>query len=123
MNIGLFGKYWTPKQCLVFFRKFARRIFPSRAGIRDSICTRIRRIFAFYLEDGKYDATALEENLKEALGQGSIFGSAKSRLSGMKFAVTATTISDATLCLISNYNGEGSVGKDPSMAQYLHARF
>jgi len=32
----------------------------------------------------------------------------------MKFAVTATTISDATLCLISNYNGEGTPGRDLS---------
>jgi hypothetical protein len=39
----------------------------------------------------------------------------------MKFAVTATTISDARLCLISNYNGEGSYGKDPSASRNPHA--
>jgi hypothetical protein len=32
----------------------------------------------------------------------------------MKFAVTATTISDATLCLISNYNGEDTPVRDSS---------
>jgi hypothetical protein len=72
-----------------------------------SICAIIRRILAFYLEDGKYDATVLEGALKEALGLDPIFGPMRSRPSGMRFAVTATTISDATLCLISNYNGEG----------------
>ncbi|CAD6446984.1 b676c3b9-d294-4f59-a3cf-c881fe8cd879-CDS [Sclerotinia trifoliorum] len=36
------------------------------------------------------------------------------RPSGMKFSVTATTISDATLCLISNYNGNGPPGRDSS---------
>ena len=74
----------------------------------------IRRSFSFYLEDGKYDATRLESNLKEALGHDPIFDTVESRASGMKYAVTATTISDATLCLISNYNGEGDHSKELS---------
>lgn len=48
----------------------------------------------------------MENALKDALGQDPMFG-AKRVPSGIKYAVTATTISDATLCLISNYNGEG----------------
>ena len=36
-----------------------------------------------------------------------MFDSIESRPSGMKYAVTATTISDATLCLISNYRVDG----------------
>jgi hypothetical protein len=79
-----------------------------------SICAIIRRIFAFYLEDGKYNATVLEDALKEALGLDPMFGPTRFGPSGMRFAVTATTISDATLCLISNYNGEGQYGKDSS---------
>lgn len=113
-TIGLFGKYWSPKKCIAFFRRFARNIFPSKMGFRRSICTMIRRTFSFYLEDGKYDATRLEENLREALGQSPIFDSVGPRPSGMKFAVTATTISDATLCLISNYNGHGDQSKELS---------
>ena len=74
----------------------------------------IRRTFSFYLEDGKYDATRLEGSLKEALGYRPMFDSVESRASGMKYAVTATTISDATLCLISNYNGEGDHSKELS---------
>ena len=74
----------------------------------------LRRIFAYYLEDGKYDASLLDETLKEALGLGPIFDSVEGRPSGVKFAVTATTISDATLCLISNYNGQGSHSKELS---------
>jgi hypothetical protein len=55
-------------------------------------------MFEFYFSDGKYNAEVLEHCLKEA------FGLVKSRPSGMKFAVTATIISDATLYLFSNYN-------------------
>jgi hypothetical protein len=54
--------------------------------------------------------------MKEALGLDPIFTPVTSRASGMKFAVTATTISDATLCLMSNYNGEGNHGKELSTA-------
>ena len=80
----------------------------------------IKRLFAYYLEDGKYDATLLEDTLKEALGSDSMFGSVSLRPSGLKFAVTATTISNATLCLITNYNGEGDVSKGLRMSQKLH---
>ena len=74
----------------------------------------LRRIFAFYLADGGYDTAVLEAALKEALGLGRVFDSVKSGPSGIKFAVTATTISDATLCLISNYNGNNPPGRDSS---------
>lgn len=56
----------------------------------------------------------MEDALKEALGLDPVFGPTSLGSSGMKYAVTATTISDATLCLISNYNGEGHYGKDSS---------
>ncbi|CZT53522.1 uncharacterized protein RSE6_15143 [Rhynchosporium secalis] len=117
--IGFFAKSWTPKQCLEFFLKFARIIFPPKRGYKYSICAILRRIFASYIADGGYDAVVLEKALKEAFGLGRVFDSANSRPSGMKFAVTATTISDATLCLISNYNGNCPPGSDSS---YKHLR-
>ena len=66
---------------------------------------KLRRFFASYLADGQYDATFLEETLQNAYGNGPLFDSVHLRPSGMKLAVTATTISDATLCLFTNYNG------------------
>lgn len=62
--------------------------------------------------DGRHDEEEVEETLKEALGLGPMLDSVQSGPSGMKFAVTTTTISDATLCLISNYHGEGSHSAD-----------
>jgi hypothetical protein len=58
--------------------------------------------------------------MKEAIGLDPIFTPLKSRSSGIKFAVTATTISDATLCLMSNYNGEGSHSKELSVFALFH---
>ena len=58
--------------------------------------------------------------MKEALGLDLIFTPLRSRSSGIKFVVTATTISDTTLCLMSNYNGEGSHSKELSVFALFH---
>jgi len=99
-----FAKYWGTRRCLEFFHYFAKRIFPSdRTG--GSVFSKLRRFFASYLADGQYDATFLESTLQETFGGGPLFDCVHLRSSGMKLAVTATTISDATLCLFTNYNG------------------
>ncbi|CZS99515.1 uncharacterized protein RAG0_07882 [Rhynchosporium agropyri] len=77
----------------------------------------VLRLLGSLLNSG-YDVAILEEALKEVLGSDRMFNSVKSRLSGIKYAVTAMTISDATLCLISNYNSSSPPGKD-SRYKYL----
>jgi hypothetical protein len=102
--LALFAKYWGTRRCLEFFHYFAKRIFPSdRTG--GSVFSKLRRFFASYLADGQYDATFLESTLQETFSGGPLFDCVHLRSSGMKLAVTATTISDATLCLFTNYNG------------------
>ncbi|OBT40488.1 hypothetical protein VE00_07880 [Pseudogymnoascus sp. WSF 3629] len=119
INLGLFGKNWTPEQCLTFFCKFAKIIFASKAKARSSIwswvslCSWISWIMR--ISGGRYDADILEKFLQEAYGTTPMFHTA--RPSGMKYAVTATTLSDATLCLISNYHTEG---KPTSNLGYKH---
>jgi len=65
-----------------------------------------------FFADGRYNAEVLENILKETFGSQPLFGTKCQRPSGMKIAVTATTISDATLCLFANYNGAGNYNKD-----------
>ncbi|KFZ02091.1 hypothetical protein V500_00459 [Pseudogymnoascus sp. VKM F-4518 (FW-2643)] len=134
INLGLFGKNWTPDQCLTFFCKFAKIIFASKAKARFSIwswislCSWVSWIMR--ISGGRYDADILEKFLQEAYGTTPMFHTA--RPSGMKYAVTATTLSDATLCLIavtattlsdatlcliSNYYTEG---KPTSNLRYKH---
>ena len=69
-------------------------------------------LLASYFADGRYNATSVEKTLKKTFGSRPLFDSTGIRPSGMKIAVTATTISDATLCIFSNYNGSGSYDKD-----------
>jgi hypothetical protein len=61
------------------------------------------------VSDGYYDATELEAFLKQSFGsQKRLFDTPKFSFSGVKIGITATTISNATPVIFSNYNGEGS---------------
>ncbi|KFY30375.1 hypothetical protein V494_08174, partial [Pseudogymnoascus sp. VKM F-4513 (FW-928)] len=110
INLGLFGKNWTPDECLTFFCKFAKIIFASKTKARLSIWSWISLwswvSWIMRISGGRYDVDILEKFLQEAYGTTPMFHTA--RPSGMKIAVTATTLSDATLCLISNYYAEGN---------------
>ncbi|KAM3064705.1 hypothetical protein ACMFMF_011797 [Clarireedia jacksonii] len=104
--LAMFARYWDIQKCLRFFQTFAKRVFPSKFGSKLSMLGKAKRFITSYLADGQYDATFLEKTLRQAFGLGPLFGSTSPNVSGMKIAVTATTISDATLCLFCNYNGE-----------------
>lgn len=91
-----------------------RVIFLQKRGYRYSICTIIKRIFTFYVTDSSYDTIVLENALKETLGSGRVYDTMRTRLSRIKFVVIATTISDAILCLISNYNSNSPPSRDSS---------
>jgi hypothetical protein len=54
-----------------------------------------------------YDVDILEKFLQEAYGTTPMFHTA--RPLGMKYVVTITTLSNATLCLISNYHTKGKL--------------
>jgi hypothetical protein len=110
--IGLWIEYWGTKKYLAFFYKFARSIFLSQSRTKYTRFTKIRAFFALYFCDARYNANNLEDILQITFGSCLLFGSIRSRPSGMKIAVTATTISDATLCIFSNYNGNGGYHKD-----------
>ena len=73
MILGLFAKYWSPKECLIFFHKFARSIFQPKTNVTKSLYGMIKRIFSSYIADGKYNVSTLEMFLKEALGMALIF--------------------------------------------------
>ncbi|KFY11829.1 hypothetical protein V491_07045 [Pseudogymnoascus sp. VKM F-3775] len=98
---------------------FAKIIFASKAKARLSIWSWMSLwswiSWIMRISGGRYDADILEKVLQEAYGTTPMFHTA--RPSGMKYAVTATTLSDATLCLISNYHMEG---KQTSNLGYKH---
>ena len=67
---------------------------------------RLRDLFRCWLSDGCYDVGALEHALKEVFGNTRrLFDTDPKGPSGQKVAVTATTLSDASTYIFSNYNG------------------
>ena len=107
--LAMFRMNWNVTYCTDLFDRLARQLFPRR---NRSICAQIRDFLACYLRDSRYDATPLELNLKDVFGHDPLFGVVKDCPSGTKIGVTTTTISDATLCLFTNYNGVGCRHKD-----------
>jgi len=58
----------------------------------------------WWLSDGCYDAATLESYLKMVFGPDKRMFHPNSEAAGTKVAVTATSISDASAFLFSNYN-------------------
>ena len=69
------------------------------------ILTQLRNLFRCWLSDGCYNVEKLEDSLKETFGYSQRLFDSRSGVSGQKVAVTATTLSDASTYIFSNYNG------------------
>ena len=107
--IGLFLKQWDTHRCSQIFDSFTRDFFGVHLTKGRSFFTRMRDYFRCWLIDGCYDVGLLECTLKDVLGsQQRMFDTHESGISGCKVAVTATTISDASAFVFSNYNGDGT---------------
>ncbi|KFY69541.1 hypothetical protein V496_00161 [Pseudogymnoascus sp. VKM F-4515 (FW-2607)] len=113
---ALFVVYMDTKTSLRFWHKFATHVFQKFR--RRSIFAKLWWFFISYFTDSQYDADLLEDALQEVVGFRLLFGPTGSRTSGMKIAITATTISNATLCLFSNY----SVNADANDTYCKHIR-
>ncbi|KAI9732137.1 MAG: hypothetical protein M1834_004233 [Cirrosporium novae-zelandiae] len=118
--LGLFIQQWNISQCLRMFKALATSYFGKMRKSNHSLFGHIRQLIRCWLSDGFYDAEALEQALKESFGvKHRMFDCTHGTISGTKVAVTATSISDASLCLFSNYNGIGLREKN---CGYKHIR-
>jgi hypothetical protein len=75
----------------------------------------MRDFLVSWFVDSRHDGSLLEKTLQENFGVSRrLFDVSLACPSGVKIGVTATTISDSTLCIFSNYNGNGKRrGKSP----------
>ena len=118
--IGLFLKDWDIHHCTKMFDEFSRSFFGVHLTKGQSFMTRMRDYFRCWIKDGCYDVAKLENCFKDVFGLDSrMFGTIPQHTSGRKVAVIATTISDASAYIFSNYNGCGWRGKDSG---YKHLR-
>ena len=105
--LGLFLKHWAVTECRRIFDTIIRDFFGIHITKGRGLMTRLRDLFRCWLSDGRYDVLALEASLKDVFEENRrLFDSDPSGISGQKVAVTATTLSDASTYVFSNYNGE-----------------
>ena len=109
--MSLFLCQWSITQCAQLFDRLTRQLF--RAGYkRTNVFHSAQRLLKRWLTDGCYDVEVFESLPKENFGSHRrLFGSPQPS-SGIKVAVTATTISNAFPFVFSNYNGAGSRHSD-----------
>ncbi|KAL8770679.1 MAG: hypothetical protein Q9209_003747 [Squamulea sp. 1 TL-2023] len=103
--LSLFIRQWGVDQCARVFDTITHGFFRGQRRKGNGIISCIRHIASCWLSDGIYDVGALEKVLKDAFGTYErMFGSVQVNRR-TKIAVTATTISDASPFVFSNYNG------------------
>ena len=118
--IGLFLKDWDIYHCTRMFDDFSRSFFGVHLTKGQRFMTRMRDYFRCWLRDGRYDVAVLEDCFKNIFGLDfRMFDVIPQHTSGRKVAVIATTISDASAYVFSNYNGCGWRGKESG---YKHVR-
>jgi len=106
--LGIFIKLWDIGHCTEVFDTFTRQFFGVHLTKGRGFLSRVRDYFRCWLSDGCYNVVVLEEMLKSIFGaEQRIFDINTQRVSGCKVAVTATTLSDASAYLFTNYNGGG----------------
>jgi len=120
--LGLFLKHWDIARCARIFDILIRDFFGIHITKGSGLLTRLRDWFRCWLSDGCYDVALLETSLKEIFGEDRrLFDVDRFGVSGQKIAVTATTLSDASTYLFSNYNGTEKRDKGCGMYSYGRA--
>lgn len=103
--LSLFIRQWGVEQCARVFDTITHEFFRGQRRKGYGIISCLRHIASCWLSDGIYDVGALEKVLKDVFGTYErMFGSIQVNRR-TKIAVTATTISDASPFIFSNYNG------------------
>ncbi|CAF9908088.1 MAG: hypothetical protein GOMPHAMPRED_006066 [Gomphillus americanus] len=104
--LGLFWQCWDVQKCTKIFTELGQRLFASEKRVPWRILSKLGSAFWCLISDGRYDAHLLNSLLQDCFGHDiKLFGGASHTLSGSKIGVTATTVSHASACLFSNYNG------------------
>ena len=99
-------KHWDVARCTRIFDILVRDFFGIHLTKGSGLLIRLRDWFRCWLSDGCYDANALENSLKDTLGEDRrMFDIDRFGVSGSKVAVTATTLSNTSTYIFSNYNG------------------
>lgn len=89
------------------FKRLARQIFPLRPR-RYTFFGQSWDFLSTWMMDSRYDSDTLDKALQEAFGPSRrLFDTAAPRVSGIRVALTASQVTDGSLCLFPNYRAAG----------------
>lgn len=84
------------------FNRAVKSFFPKKSG---RLWWKLRGLVNGLIRDSMYDWQLLEEYLQDSFGrERCLFDGANSERSGVRLAVTATSIADSSVFLFANYN-------------------
>jgi hypothetical protein len=103
--LDLFTNGSSIKSSTLKFTNLAQRVFP-RSGLHStSFCVRTLAVLRSLFRDRRYNASDLEEVVKEEFGTTRrLFGASTSGPLGAKIAIMAAETSESVLCILTNYN-------------------
>ena len=116
--MSLFLQGWTVAQALAMFQELSRTCFHPPQLEQPSFANRIRYHWKCLRADGYYDVAPLERCLKEVFGPSKKMFDSQVATAGSKVAVTASSISDASTFIFSNFNGTAT--RRDGMAECMH---
>ena len=105
--LGLFLQHWDVPHCVRLFDKLTSKFFGHSRPTNQTLVNRLQLYLKCWIADGYYNVTALENCLKDTFGLHRRMFDSPSIISGVKVGITASTISNASTFVFSNYNGSG----------------
>lgn len=103
----LFLRGMPVSQCVPVFDALARKLFQRPYG-RTNLLKRLRLSLKGWYKDGYYDINALEDCLKDYLGNDDRMFGHQPGVLATKVGVIAATIGNASPVIFTNYNGPGA---------------
>lgn len=110
--LSLFDCGWNISRYSEVFETLSRQFFRREHTGYLPLLRYFRHLLKYCFSDGYYDVRRLEASLKDNFGADQRMFDYRHRTTDAKIAVTATTISDASPYLFSNYNGISKRPKD-----------
>jgi hypothetical protein len=99
----MFLYQWDTEKCSSEFETMARQLF-RRNGPGGGLLRKLHKGIKCLVDDGKYNHDAIDSCLKSTFGETQAMFGFASQPAGIKVAVPAMTISDASCFLFTNYN-------------------
>ena len=110
--LSLFLLGWDVSHCIWEFDRLVKQFFIKKRKKSHTLLDHLHCVLKCWISDDYYDVSTLETMFKKCFDETQWMFDTSSSVSEMKVGVIATTISDASFFVFSNYNGLGVRNKE-----------